>query len=334
MFDITCTGMKYYEDLFDVPFAFSKYDLIFYPEFNFGGMENVGAVTVSETTYLHKDGMNNLGRLALAYLLLHELAHMWFGNLVTMKWWDDLWLNESFATFIGYYTLENHPELQKQFPEGWVKFFSYKDWGYTEDQLSKTHAIAWHVDNTEQSETQFDGITYSKGAAVLKQLVYIIGFENFRDGMRHYFSFHKWRNADLEDFFTSLKYIAVNRKLNINLDDWKRDWICTAGYNEMNVFSTVENDTITGLTVVQSPVLKQFPKLRDHKIKVGLYYKDRPCQVIELEIIDEAVNEIQLGQFAKPEAILLNYADEDFLKIRLDHKSLEFFRQNLHVSLD
>jgi len=324
--------MEYYEQLFETPFAFGKYDLILCPEFNWGAMENVGAVTVSETSYLFKDGMGATEKLNLAYVLLHELAHMWFGNLVTMKWWDDLWLNESFATFIGYYTLEAHPEFREQFPNAWVKFFFYKERGYREDQLSSSHAIAWHVEDTAQSETQFDGITYSKGASVLKQLVYLIGFENFRDAMRHYFHIHKWRNADLADFFNSLKHIVLTRNLNIDLDQWKNDWICTAGLNEINFFLDVEgNETLIGMTITQSAALKLFPKLREHRIKAGLYYDDGSCRVVELAVVNEAVSEIILGRIPQPAAVLLNYEDEDFVKARIDKKSLSFFKENLHV---
>lgn len=331
MFDVTCTGMKYYEELFDVPFAFSKYDLIFCPEFNWGAMENVGAVTFSETSHLHKEGMNEIGKLGLAYVLLHELAHMWFGNLVTMKWWDDLWLNESFATFIGYYTLENHPELKQQFPNGWVRLFFYKENGYTLDQLSSTHAIACHVQDTAQAETQFDGITYSKGAGVLKQLVYMIGFDNFRDAMRYYFQLHKWRNADLEDFFDALKYIVKARNLNIDLDNWKKDWICTAGVNELSTFFD-NSDQNTKLTIIQTAAQKDYPRLRDHKLKAGLYYDDGSCRVASINIIDESVNELDFGDLPKPNAILLNYDDEDYVKARIDQASLRFFSERLHVT--
>jgi aminopeptidase N len=201
IFEITTQGMDFFSSLFDQPYPFAKYDQIFVPEYNSGAMENVGAVTYNEA-YLFRDPPTENERLDRGEVLLHELAHMWFGNLVTMRWWDDLWLNESFATYISYLALTS----ATRFTNAWKVFNTdIKRWAYQQDQLPTTHPIAGSADDTEIAFLNFDGITYGKGASVLKQLVKTVGLDKFRDGLRIYFRRYAWSNATLRDFMSCIE---------------------------------------------------------------------------------------------------------------------------------
>ena len=194
------------------------------PEYNSGAMENVGAVTYNEA-YLFRDPPTENERLDRGEVLLHELAHMWFGNLVTMRWWDDLWLNESFATYISYLALTS----ATRFTNAWKVFNTdIKRWAYQQDQLPTTHPIAGSADDTEIAFLNFDGITYGKGASVLKQLVKTVGLEKFRDGLRIYFRRYAWSNATLRDFMSCIEEASGQ-----SLVEWSRLWLETPSVNTL-----------------------------------------------------------------------------------------------------
>ncbi len=213
LFEVTRQGFRFYAELFDQPFPFDKYDQLFVPEFNAGAMENVGAVTFHDS-FLFRDPPTEPERLTRAEVVLHELAHMWFGDLVTMRWWDDLWLNESFATYLSFLALDE----ATRFTAAWRRFNGVlKPLAYRDDQLITTHPIASDVRDTDEAELGFDGITYEKGASVLKQLVATIGRQPFRDGVRTYFRRHAWDNATLADFLDALASAAGRP-----LDEWAR----------------------------------------------------------------------------------------------------------------
>ena len=234
IFELTNFGMQFYTNYFQIPFPFSKYDQIFCPEFNFLGMENPGAVCLTDS-YLFWDLVTSCKRTARCLTILHELAHMWFGNLVTMTWWDDVWLNESFAVFISHYCLEKmkgiDEVLAKLYSEPMVRFFFYKRDGYEEDSISETtHAISQIIQSTEQSSEIFNSITYSKGAAVIKQLMFMIKEEVFSRSLKRYFEQFSWGNANLNDFVRVIEESIVSseeneKKNGFSLQEWKMSWL-------------------------------------------------------------------------------------------------------------
>lgn len=229
VFEITGQGFDFYRSEFAVPYPFGKYDQIFVPEFNSGAMENVGAVTFNESM-IFRDPPTEAQRASRAEVILHELAHMWFGNLVTMRWWEDLWLNESFATYISFLAMSEATRFQR----GWLAFLSgIKGWALGEDQKPTTHPISCKVADTEATFLNFDGITYGKGASVLKQLRERIGAGPFREGLRLHFARHAFGNATLQDFLANLGTAADE-----DLGSWSRLWLETSGVNTLRVTAT------------------------------------------------------------------------------------------------
>jgi aminopeptidase N len=191
MFLVTSTGMRFYKDLFGKEYPFNKYDQVFVPEHNYGAMENVGCVTYNEN-YLFKGQTPSLAkRLRFSITNLHELAHMWFGNLVTMKWWNDLWLNESFATYMSFLAMTENKELH-YFDTAWATFLQYKFWGVNADQMTSTHPVCCMITSTDEAESLFDGISYGKGSAFLKQVYNVLGFDTIRKGLHLYFETYQW----------------------------------------------------------------------------------------------------------------------------------------------
>ncbi|MGQ0482848.1 MAG: aminopeptidase N, partial [Pseudonocardia sp.] len=200
LFTETKQGFGFYHKNFGTPYAFGKYDQLFVPEFNAGAMENAGAVTFLED-YVFRSKVTRASYERRAETVLHEMAHMWFGDLVTMQWWDDLWLNESFATLASVLCQADATE----YTEAWTTFANVeKSWAYRQDQLPSTHPVAADIPDLQAVEVNFDGITYAKGASVLKQLVAYVGKDNFLSGLRVYFGKHAWGNATLADLLGAL----------------------------------------------------------------------------------------------------------------------------------
>ncbi len=250
VFAVTKQGLDYYAALFDHPFPFAKYDQIFVPEFNSGAMENVGAVTFSES-YVFRDPPTDTQRLARAETVLHELAHMWFGDLATMRWWDDLWLNESFATYVSNLCLAE----ATRFAGAWRAFHAdMKRWGYQADARSTTHPISGLVPDTDATFYNFDGITYGKGASVIKQLVAEIGHDAFRAGLRTYFRRHAWGNATLADFLAALEDGAGR-----SLGEWSRRWLETASLNTIQASWTERDGLVERLQLSQRRPAEDHP---------------------------------------------------------------------------
>jgi aminopeptidase N len=332
MFEITIEGIKFYESFFGYPFPFTKYDQLFCPEFNVGAMENPGAVTFNDL-YVFKEETTIDRRTSRGNTITHELSHMWFGDLVTMKWWNDLWLNESFAEYISHLCLSRANLKTIKLADVWLQFFDGKGWGYREDQLATTHPIAGEVLNTEQAETIFDGITYSKGAACLKQILCLIGEENFSKAMKSYFEKYQWSNATLDDFINNLQafYHPSDPSFPQDLNVWKQEWLCTAGLNEAKPEFNPENKNEKAeLHIHQSAALPQHPTLRHHKLKIAfLNDKVEVYEVKDVVLKNTATTTIHYDGTKAPKAVLLNYDDEAYIKIRLDVHSIEFLKQNL-----
>ncbi|MDQ0276408.1 aminopeptidase N [Arthrobacter silviterrae] len=322
VFELTRQGFEFFEKQFGTPYAFPKYDQLFVPEFNAGAMENAGAVTFLES-YVFRSKVTDAMVERRAITILHELAHMWFGDLVTMRWWNDLWLNESFAEFMSTLAAAENT----QYVNAWTSFSSLeKSWAYRQDQLPSTHPIKADITDLEDVLVNFDGITYAKGASVLRQLVAWVGQEEFMAGVRAYFGKHAWSNTELTDLMVELE-AASGR----DLSTWTQKWLETAGVNIFKPqIETGDDGAITSFSILQSAVAEH-PVLRPHRAAVGFYNlaasgpdegKLVRTHRVELDV-DGAVTPVpELVGLARPALVLLNDDDLAYAKIRLDDVSL------------
>ncbi|WP_186759959.1 aminopeptidase N [Arthrobacter alpinus] len=329
VFELTRQGFEFFEKQFGTPYPFPKYDQLFVPEFNAGAMENAGAVTFLES-YVFRSKVPDATVERRAITILHELAHMWFGDLVTMRWWNDLWLNESFAEFMSTLAAAENTK----YVDSWTTFSSLeKSWAYRQDQLPSTHPIKAEINDLEDVLVNFDGITYAKGASVLRQLVAWVGQEEFMTGVRAYFAKHAWGNTELPDLMVELE-AASGR----DLSDWTQKWLETAGVNTFKPAIEVDDDgLITSFSILQSAVA-QFPTLRPHRAAVGFYNvatsgddvgKLVRTHRVELDV-DGAVTEVpELVGLERPALVLLNDDDLAYAKIRLDPASLATAKKHL-----
>ncbi len=327
LFTITRQGLDFFQEFFAYPYPFGKYDQVFVPEFNAGAMENVACVTHSES-YLFRDPPTENQRQSRGEVMLHEMAHMWFGNLVTMRWWNDLWLNESFASYMAYLALTSNT----RFTQAWTEFHNgMKAWAYRQDQLVTTHPIAGEVADTDQTFLNFDGITYGKGAAVLKQLVATIGLEGFRDGMRRYFQRHAFGNATLSQFLTALEEGSGR-----DLHAWARLWLETASLNTLSTSWEQDGERIARLSLAQSAP-GEYQTLRPHTVEVGLAREQDGGIVVEAlrAAIEAAEAEVEAARgMPAPAFVFPNYNDHAYAKVALDPASLGYIRDNLERVTD
>ena len=317
--EITRQGFEFFEGAYGIAYPFTKYDQIFVPEYNAGAMENAGCVTFRDA-YVFRTRPTEAQMEARANTILHELAHMWFGDLVTMKWWNDLWLNESFAEFMSTLAAAENTRYAK---EAWATFAaSEKTWAYRQDQLSSTHPIVAEIRDLADVQVNFDGITYAKGASVLRQMVAWVGQENFMAALKVYFDKHSWGNTVLDDLLVELE-----RTSGRDVRAWSAKWLETAGVNTLAV--EVENDeagNISSLGIRQS-YAEGFETLRPHRAVIGFYNlvdgKLTRTDRIELDIDGElTVVEEAIGK-KRPDLLLLNDEDLAYAKIRLDERSIE-----------
>ncbi|MBO1419677.1 aminopeptidase N [Streptomyces sp. FH025] len=332
IFEVTRQGFDYFQEKFDFPYPFAKYDQLFVPEFNAGAMENAGAVTFRDQ-YVFRSKVTDAAYEARAATILHELAHMWFGNLVTMEWWNDLWLNESFATFAEAVCQAEAPG--SKWPHSWTTFANQmKTWAYRQDQLPSTHPIMAEINDLEDVQVNFDGITYAKGASVLKQLVAYVGQDAFFQGVQAYFKHHAWGNTRLSDLLGALEEASGR-----DLKAWSKAWLETAGINVLRPSITLNTDgEIESFAVLQeAPALPAGAKgeavLRPHRIAIGLYELVDGSLVrterIELDVDGPRTEVPQLVGRHRPAVVLLNDDDLSYAKIRLDEDSMAVVTENL-----
>jgi aminopeptidase N len=317
IFEVTKQGFGFYHQAFGLRYPFGKYDQLFVPEFKEGAMENAGSVTFLED-YIFRSRVTSYAREARAETILHEMAHMWFGDLVTMRWWDDLWLNESFATWAA--TLAEAEATR--WTNAWTTFAQRdKAWAYRQDQLPSTHPIAADIPDIQAVEVNFDGITYAKGASVLKQLVAYVGRDNFLAAVRRYFARHAWGNATLADLLTSLEETSGR-----DLGEWSRQWLETAGVNTLRPeYETDAEGRFTSFAIRQEAV-PEYPVLRSHRIAIGLYDRTGQGLVrthrVETDVAGERTEITELTGLRRPDLVLVNDDDLTYAKIRLDEHSL------------
>ena len=316
IFEKTKQGFEYFEAKFDVPYPFEKYDQMFVPEYNAGAMENAGAVTFTEF-YVFRSKVTDAVRERRVVTILHELAHMWFGDLVTMKWWNDLWLNESFAEWASTIATAEATE----WTEAWTTFNSMeKSWAYRQDQLPSTHPVVATINDLEDVLVNFDGITYAKGGSVLKQLVAWVGVDAFFQGVSAYFKKHSWGNTTLADLLAELE-TASGRDLSA----WSGLWLETAGVNTLRPeIETDASGAITTFAVLQSAT-DEHPTIRPHRLAIGFYNLSGGKLVrdhrVELDVDGERTEVAEVAGIARPDLVLLNDDDLAYAKIRLDELS-------------
>jgi aminopeptidase N len=317
IFDKTRQGFAYFEEKFAYPYPFAKYDQLFVPEFNAGAMENAGAVTFTET-YVFRSKVTDAVKERRVVTILHELAHMWFGDLVTMKWWNDLWLNESFAEWASTIATAEATE----WTEAWTTFNAMeKTWAYRQDQLPSTHPVVAEINDLEDVQVNFDGITYAKGGSVLKQLAAWVGIDAFFAGVAAYFAKHEWSNTELSDLLTELEETSGRE-----LSTWSRKWLETAGVNTLSpVIDDAADGSIRRFAIIQTAPA-DYPTIRPHRLGVGFYELQGDALVrthhIELDVDGDRTEVPELAGRPRPDLVLLNDEDLAYAKIRLDERSL------------
>jgi aminopeptidase N len=337
IFQITRQGLDFYTELFQTPYPFAKYDQVFVPEFP-GAMENPGCVTFGEE-FLFRSKVTDTMYQVRAEVILHEMAHMWFGDLVTMRWWDDLWLNESFAECCAVLASAE----ATRFTGAWTTFAAgRKNWGYIQDQLPSAHPVAASAPTLTEAETNFDGISYAKGASVLKQLVAYVGRDAFFTGVRAYFAGHSFGNATRADLLRALEQASGR-----NLSGWSKAWLETAGPNTLRPeFVTRPDGTFSSFAVVQEAP-ERHPVLRPHRIAIGLYHfadgapgpDSAPGALVrahrvEVEVSGARSPVAELAGLRRPDLILLNDDDLGYVLIRFDPRSLATLTSSIGAFAD
>ena len=331
IFKITIAGMKWYSEYFGHPFPFNKYDQIFCPEYNYGAMENVGLVTINEG-YCFKTKPTKRALTQRAITILHELAHMWFGDMVTMKWWDNLWLNESFATFISHLCADKSEDLHDLYSTTWLIFNNHKGRALTADQLRTTHPVKGEIRDTLEAETEFDTIVYKKGSSMVKQMYYYIGNDNFSKGLSKYFNEFHWNNTEFEDFIN--KMVEAAGEEFKNLKDLCHNWIQKAGLNEISLDMEIdEAKKIKKFVVKQKPCLEQYPNMITHIVDFLFVYDfddDSKNKVFKRQVI-EPKNEtvFDFSNELAPKIVFLNYNDYGYMKLDLSYMNLDELKNYL-----
>ncbi|WP_411709091.1 aminopeptidase N [Corynebacterium sp. LaCa116] len=314
---ITAQGMDFFHNSFGYPYPWGKYDSIFVPEYNLGAMENPGLVTFTEH-YLFRSAATRAQHAGRTNTILHEMSHMWFGDLVTPQWWDDLWLKESFAEFMG----ADSSVHATDYTEAWVNFAGQrKNWAYLQDQLPTTHPIKAEIPDVDAARQNFDGITYAKGAAVLKQLVHYVGRENFYAGARDYFQEHAFGAATFEDLLTALK-----KHTDRDLDAWSTAWLRTWGPDTLTPELHTDGDKIHELAIT----VDAEDTTRPHRLNVALFDDSlTKYATLDVDLAGERTILDEVSGLQAPALLLLNDGDHTYAKVRFDETSLETIRTRL-----
>jgi aminopeptidase N len=329
LFRVTKQGFDFFHRVFDYPYPFDKYDQLFVPEFNAGAMENAGAVTFLED-YVFRSKVSRARYERRAETVLHELAHMWFGDLVTMRWWDDLWLNESFATYISTLCQAEATE----YTTAWTTFANTeKAWAYAQDQLPSTHPIAADMPDVAAVEVNFDGITYAKGASVLKQLVAYVGREEFLAGIRRYFRRHEYGNTTLDDLLGPLSESSGR-----DLSEWADQWLRTSQVNTLRPVYRLTDDGRYANVAIEQTAVPEHPVLRRHRLAVGLYNAGPEgltrSHKVELDVDGPRTEVDELAGHPAADLVLVNDEDLTYAKLRLDERSLATLRSGIATMPD
>ena len=324
-FRYTKAGLTFFDDYFGVPYQFEKYDQILVPDFLYGAMENAAAITFSENRFMYKADMTAEQRARLASVIMHEMAHQWFGDLVTMQWWNGLWLNESFASFMG--TLATAEATE--FKDAWRAFYSEgKQRAYEQDQKTTTHPIEVPVPSTQNAFDNIDSITYSKGASTLIQLRHLLGEDVFRKGVHDYLVKYQYRNAKLDDFIKSLGHAAGR-----DLTGWTKQWLYEAGVDTIAARYTCKGGQVAGFTLEQTAPSRALPTLREQRVQVAAFRLDGKDYKLERNVAvtyKGAQTPVPaMNGAACPDLVYPNFGDWGFVKVQLDPRSFDSARNHL-----
>jgi len=324
-FKYTAQGLAWFDEYFGVPYQYGKYDQLLVPDFLYGAMENAGAVTFAEHSFLHKEKMSGAEKHELASVIMHEMAHQWFGDLVTMQWWNGLWLNESFASFMGTLATAEATEFKDS---AWQYFYSQgKSGAYVQDQRVTTHPIETPVPSTANAFDNIDAITYSKGASTLKQLRHLLGEETFRKGVHNYLVKYQFKNAKLDDFIGSLAEAAGR-----DLGQWTQDWLYQPGVNTITANYSCKGGKIESFQLQQTAVA-QFPTLREQRVQLAMMQKKgkqlNVGKVLPVTYKGATTEVAELKGAACPDLVYPNYQDWGFVKAKLDARSAATARKDI-----
>ena len=323
-FDATRKGFRFFEEYYEIDYPFIKYDQVIVPDFNAGAMENVGAVTFSER-YIRRGDYTRRDLDGIESVILHEMAHMWFGDLVTMRWWNGLWLNESFASYMSNLAASSEPSPT----DWWLRFFlRSKQWAYETDEQVTNHPIELPVANTSVAFANFDGITYGKGASVLKQLSYLIGEESFRQGVAAYLMEKSYSNSELPDFIGALAASGGR-----SLDNWSDEWLYTRGLNTVAAEYQCTGETLGGIVLRQGMFEDGVP-LHEHKLQVAMYVIDEEGGARLSGRIDGTLaggsSALEIPADSPcPDLVFPNYDDHAYIKTILQDADLELLEDHI-----
>jgi aminopeptidase N len=327
IFTVTKQGFKYFERVFGLAYPFDKYDQIAVIDYNWGAMENVGAVTFKEDLFVYRSRVTERLYKYRANTILHEMSHMWFGNMVTMQWWNDVWLNESFAEWASYTATKECTEYK----DIWTEFNARrKTWALRQDQMSSTHPIAQDVKDIDTANNNFDGITYAKGASVLMQFVAYVGRENFMRGLQKYFAKHAFKNTTLADLLVEMEATSGR-----DLKAWSATWLETAGVNTLRPSLKVVDGVYTAVGIIQeAPTMPEgSTELRPHRMAIGLYDLRHGVilrrRSVELDVTGAITQVPELVGEKVADLVLLNDGDMTYAKIRFDEDSLATLKNHL-----
>jgi len=323
-FRYTKGGLAFFDEYFGVPYQWEKYDQVLVPDFLYGAMENSAAITFAEGGFLHSEAMTTAQSQSLAGVIMHEMAHQWFGDLVTMKWWNGLWLNESFASFMGTLGTAESTEFKNE----WQQFYSSgKQQAYAADQRVTTHPIEVAVPSTANAFDNIDAITYSKGASTLMQLRHLLGADVFRQGVHNYLVKYAYKNATLDDFIGSLGEAAHR-----DLAPWTQQWLYQAGVDSIEAKYSCTGGKIAGFTLHQSATAA-LPTLREQRVQVGVFKlvdgKLALANKVAVTYQGENTAVPELDGAACPDLVYPNYEDWGFVKVLLDPHSFATAQKNL-----
>lgn len=333
VFGVAKTTIDFYQRSFGQRYPFSKVDHVMCPDYKFGAMENVGCITYSDSRFFHSKNLSIPDLTWIVVVIQHELCHMWFGNLVTMKWWDDLWLNEAFATALSYYACSLGGDCVDDYTnESWLHMSGYKRWGLSEDLMPSNHKIQADCPSTDTAESLIDGITYGKGSSLIKQLIFLIGWKTFTNGLKIYFKNFKWQNTTLPDFINSIQQAVNESDQNYDIVKWSQDWIQTKGSNRISAEFQQENGKITKYVIKQTPCKYADSIYRSQSFNIGFYNESLALvdKVQNVTLDQQELTEIpQMVGKPVPVASLLNSDDWGFGHFILDQASTAVFEKDL-----
>lgn len=326
-FNYTHASFDFFNEYFEFPYPFGKYDQVIVPEFNWGAMENLAAVTFAEK-FVTRGTRTEAEKISLSSVIAHEMAHMWFGNITTMDWWNGLWLNESFATYMAFLAIARTEQVEGT----WETFYSrIKQWAYVTDQQVTTHAIELPVNTTSEAFSNFDGITYGKGASVLKQLPHYLGEENFRRGVANYLKKFDYSNTTLNDFVSEL-----GKASDKDLTEWTKKWLFETGLNSIQAhYSCTPNGRLLKQLSLEQTAPAAYPMLREQTVQIGLFRiakaRNTASVLTKIPVTYRGANtQVEIPeQTPCPDLIYPNLDDWGYVKVLLDRNSRETLTQHL-----